>query len=202
MSEYKIKPYDESYIEKQVEIGTSFAERWLAYGQSSVEQVKQNYSRENFDPDTRLYCFEGDEMVGYIGANIAEVEEENIKRANTRLAFVLPGHEEAFNLLYDQLLEVLKKKGVSEIESPQLKQHDNYYELAEGLGFSFSRTIGEIYVGTPKTFKPFKTDSVITDYNHESDSEGVMKFLSEAYPNMTEEIVKNYVNRMPENSIS
>lgn len=42
MSEYKIKPYDEAYIEKQVEIGNHFAQKWITYGQSNVEQVKQN----------------------------------------------------------------------------------------------------------------------------------------------------------------
>lgn len=48
MSEYKIKHYDESYIEKQVEIGNYFAQKWITYGQSSVEKVKQVYSREKF----------------------------------------------------------------------------------------------------------------------------------------------------------
>ena len=86
MSEYTMKPYNESFIEKQVEIGTSFSQKWIAYGQSSVEQVKEAYSRDTFIPDTRLYCFKGDEMVGYIGANIVDVEEE--KRSHVILSIL------------------------------------------------------------------------------------------------------------------
>jgi hypothetical protein len=199
MSEYQIKSYDESYIEKQVEIGTSFAERWIGYGQTQVERLKEVYSRENFDPETRLYCFKGDELVGFIGANVVDVEDEDIKRADTRLAFVLPGHEDAFDLLFNQLVEVLKKKEVSRIETFQTILHDNYYELAEGLGFSYNRTITEIYTGTPDAFKLFETELDVFDYNHETDADGIKKFLKEAYPNLTDERIENYVNRIPEN---
>ena len=199
MSEYTIKPYDKSYIEEQVEIGMSFSERWIAYGQTPVDRLREAYSRENFDPETRLYCFKGDEMVGYIGANVVDVEDEGIKRADTRLAFVLPGHEEAFDLLFSQLLEVLKKKEVSRIETPQTVLQDNYYELAEGLGFTFNRTITEIYTGAPDAFKPFKTDLDVVDYDHGTDAEGVKKFLKESYANLTDEVIENYVNRIPEN---
>ena len=199
MSEYQIKSYDESYIEKQVEIGTSFAERWIGYGQTQVERLKEVYSRENFDPETRLYCFKGEEMIGFIGANVVDVEDEGIKRADTRLAFVLPGHEEAFDLLFSQLVEVLKKKEVSRIETFQTILHDNYYELAEGLGFSYNRTVTEIYTGTPDTFKPFETELKVVDYNPETDAAGIKKFLKEAYPNFTDEGIENYVNRLPEN---
>ncbi len=201
MSEYTIKPYDESYIEKQVEIGTTFANRWISYGQSNVERVKENYARDTFDPETRLYCFKGEEMVGYIGANIVEVdvEEEKIKRAQTRLAFVLPGHEGAFDLLYDQLLTVLKEKEVDEIETPQTVLNDNYYELAEKLGFSKTRQAGDIFLCDLSKMIPFETDHKIVDYNHETDAEQVKSQLNAAYPNLEGENLENYVNRMANN---
>ncbi|MHA1217885.1 MAG: hypothetical protein ACTSSN_12380 [Candidatus Heimdallarchaeaceae archaeon] len=199
MTDYTIKPYNESYIEKQVEIGNLFAQKWIAYGQSSVEQVKETYSRETFDPETRLYCFKGDDMVGYIGANIVDVEEEKIKRAQTRLAFVLPEHEGAFNLLFDQLVEVLKQKEVTEIETPQTILNDNYYEIAEKLGFSKTRTVTEIYLCDPSNAKNFETNNSIADYNHETDVEQVKKQLGETYPNLTGDNLENYVNRIAEN---
>ena len=199
MTDYTIKPYNESYIEKQVEIGTHFANKWIAYGQSSVEQVKEAYSRDTFDPDTRLYCFKGDEMVGYIGANIVDVEEEKIKRATSRLAFVLPGHEGAFDLLFDQLLGVLKEKEVNEIETPQTSLNDNYYGLAEKLGFSKTRTVTDIFLCDTSKIKPFDSDYSIVDYNHETDVEQVKKQLGETYPNLAGDNLENYVNRIAEN---
>jgi len=199
MTDYTIKPYNESFIEKQVEIGNHFAQKWIAYGQSSVEQVKEVYSRETFDPATRLYCFKGDEMVGYIGANIVDVEEENIKRAQTRLAFVLPGHEGAFNLLFEQLVEVLKQKEVAEIETPQTVLNDNYYELASNLGFSKTRTVTDIFFCDTSNIKSYETKLPITDYNHETDVEQVKKQLGETYENLAGDALDNYVNRVAEN---
>lgn len=201
MPEYEVKSYDESFIEKQVEIGTTFADRWISYGQSNVEQVKANYARDTFDPETRLYCFKGEVMVGYIGANIVEVdvEEEKIKRAQTRLAFVLPDHEGAFDLLHDQLLDVLKQKEVDEIETPQTVLNDNYYELAEKLGFSKTRSAGEIFLCDLAKMNSFETKHEIIDYNHEIDAEQVKQQLNATYPNLEGEVLDNYVNRMATN---
>ena len=72
MTDYVIKTYDESFLEKQVEIGTHFAKKWLTFTQSNAEKLKQIYSQDNFDSDTRLYCFKDKEMVGYIGATISD----------------------------------------------------------------------------------------------------------------------------------
>ena len=199
MSDYEIKPYDESYIEKQVEIGNYFAQKWITYGQSSVEQVKELYSRDNFDPETRLYCFKGEEMVGYIGATIQDLEEEKIKRAQTRLAFVLPGHEEAFGLLCNKLFEVLKEKEVSEIQTPQTKFLDNYIELAEDYGFSKLRTVNEIFIGKPAKMANMDLDVEVSEYNHETDAEELKEMFFKAYENFGREGIENYVNRMAEN---
>ena len=46
MSEYMIKPYDESHIEKQLEIGNYYAQKWITYSQTSVEQVKNKLTRK------------------------------------------------------------------------------------------------------------------------------------------------------------
>ena len=201
MTGYTIKPYDESFIEKQVEIGNTFANRWISYGQTPVEQLRERYSAEDFDPETRLYCFKGDEMIGFIGANIIEVEEENkkIKRAQSRLAFVLPGNEGAFELLYNQLLEVLKQKGVDEIDTPQTILNDNYYEFAEKLGFIKTRTAGDLFLCDFSKMKFFETEHTIVDYDHETDVEQVKTMLNAAYPNLEGDDLENYVNRVANN---
>ena len=194
MSDYVIKSYDESYLEKQVEIGTYFSKKWIAYTQTPLERLKQAYSRDSFDPDTRLYCFKDDEMIGFIGANITEVEEENIKRADTRLAFVLPGHEEAFFSLYKKLEEILKEKGVSVIQTIQSTLNDNYYELTEKLGFTFDKSSIEIYMGATDSYTKFETDLPISDFNQETDLDQAKKKLKEVYENLTDEIIDNYLN--------
>jgi hypothetical protein len=200
MSEYTIKQYDESFIDKQVEIGNTFANRWISYGQTPVDRLRERYSADDFDPETRLYCFKGDEMVGFIGANVTEVEEEErkFKRAQTRLSFVLPGHEDAFGLLYDQLLDVLKQKGVEEVQTPQTILNDDYYQKAEKLGFSKTRKTADIFLCDISKMKPFETDYEIVDYNHETDVEQVKTMLVEAYPNIGDNL-DTYVERMANN---
>lgn len=138
-------------------------------------------------------------MVGYIGATIQDLEEEKIKRAQTRLAFVLPGHEEAFGLLCNKLFEVLKEKEVSEIQTPQTKFLDNYIELAEDYGFSKLRTVNEIFIGKPAKMANMDLDVEVSEYNHETDAEELKEMFFKAYENFGKEGIENYVNRMAEN---
>ncbi|MCG3222361.1 MAG: GNAT family N-acetyltransferase [Candidatus Heimdallarchaeota archaeon] len=199
MTEYEIRKYDESYIEDQVKIGMMLAERTFTYRQSSVEQVKQVYSREDFDPETRLYCFKGDELVGYIGARVSEVEEEKIKVAQTRLAFYLPGHDKAYDLLYDHLVEVLKNKDVKRIETGQTVAEGHYYELAKKKGFQLVRDGVNIYQFEFSNLKDFATDSEAGDFNKETESEQVIKMLGELYTEIPAENIQNALNNYAEN---
>ncbi|NPD88840.1 MAG: GNAT family N-acetyltransferase [Asgard group archaeon] len=194
MSDYVIKSYDESFLKKQVEIGTIYSKKWLTFTQSNVEKLRQIYSQDNFDSDTRLYCFKDKEMVGYISATIIIDEEKNTKRANTRLAFVLPGHEKMFYTLYSQLEEILKEKGVSVITTTQSKMNDNYYELAEKIGFIYEKTNVEIFIGSSNSFKEFESDLPISDFNREINYNLALKKLKETYKNSTEEALTNYLN--------
>ncbi len=199
MSDYIIKGYNEDFIEDQVNIGSTLAKEWLAYTQSNVEQVKQVYSRDDFDPETRLYCFKDDKMVGYIGATIRDDEEEKIKISQTRLAFALPGHEEAYDLLYDELLKVLKKKEVKRIESPQNNLNGNTYELAKKKGFEYSRSVAETYLLSPDKFKKFETEEIVDEYNHEKEIEYIIKMFDEAYEQLTPERIQTMMNNLMEN---
>ncbi|NPD89011.1 MAG: hypothetical protein HGN29_09805 [Asgard group archaeon] len=199
MTEYEIRKYDESYIEDQVRIGTLLAERTFTYGQSSVEQIKQVYAREDFDPETRLYCFKGDELVGFIGARVREDEEEKIKIAQSRLAICLPGHENAFDLLYENLVEVLKKKDVQRIETGQTVAEGFYYDLTKKKGFELVRDGVFIYQFEFSNLKDFETDAEVGDFDKETDAEQVVNRLCELYPQIQKENVQNAVNNYAEN---
>ena len=199
MTEYEIRKYDESYIEDQVKIGMMLAERTFTYRQSSVEQVKQAYSREDFDPETRLYCFKGDELVGYIGARVREEEEEKIKIAQSRLAFYLPGHETAYDLLYDHLVEVLKTKGVKRIETGQTVTEGQYYDLAMKNGFELIRDGVSIYQFDFSNFKEYETEAAAGDFDKETEAEQVVKMLGDLYTEITTENIQNAVNNYAEN---
>ena len=199
MTDYIIKEYDESYIEDQVRVGMTLAERTFTYGQSNVEQIKQTYSREDFDPETRLYCFKDDELVGFIGARIREDEDEKIKIAQSRLAICLPGHEKAFDLLYDNLVEVLKKKEVKRIETGQTVVEGTIYNLAKKKGFELIRDGVYIYQFDFSSFKDFSTDAEAGDFDLETEAEQVVKMLGELYTQIPTENIQNALNNYAEN---
>ncbi|NHJ32845.1 MAG: hypothetical protein FK732_08280, partial [Asgard group archaeon] len=66
MPKYEIKSYQEEFLEAQEKVGTEATKEWQAFGQTPAAQLKQIYSQEGFDPETKLYAFKGDEMVGFL----------------------------------------------------------------------------------------------------------------------------------------
>ena len=74
MSDYIIKSYEEGFIEEQVQVGTEAIKDWKIFGQTSAERLKQLYSADGFDPETRIYCFKDDKMVGFLTAEVRETE--------------------------------------------------------------------------------------------------------------------------------
>ena len=70
MSDYEIKIYEAGFEEAQAQLGTELTQDWQDFGQTPADRLKQYYSAEDFDPETRLYAFKGEEMVGFIVARI------------------------------------------------------------------------------------------------------------------------------------
>ena len=101
MSKYEIKSYQEAFLEAQEKVGTEATKDWRGFGQTPAAQLKQAYSREGFDPETKLYAFKGDELVAFLTSSIIPESDDGIKRANLEFALCLPGHEECSDLLFE-----------------------------------------------------------------------------------------------------
>ena len=74
---YKIKPYQESFLDDHVKIGTEVLKNWDNIGQSPKESLLQQYSQPDFDPNTKLYAFFGDKMVGFVTSKILRNENNS-----------------------------------------------------------------------------------------------------------------------------
>ncbi|MHA2166495.1 MAG: hypothetical protein ACXAAT_11585 [Candidatus Hodarchaeales archaeon] len=74
--EYVIHTYREEYLDDHVRIETNERKRWDIIVRPDKEQVKteltQRYSQLDFDPETSLSAFKGDEMIGFITSSIYE----------------------------------------------------------------------------------------------------------------------------------
>lgn len=135
---YIIRSYEESFVEKQAEIGRVATDSWIGYNMASADAIRNTYSQENFDPDTRLYAFKDDEMVGFLTGHIFD-NPEGVKEANYRFPILKAEHEEAAKPLIDRSFEVLKAKGVTKIRTSVKADWGNFKQYAEDYGFKYER---------------------------------------------------------------
>lgn len=66
MSDYVIKDYRIGVEQDQVRIGYETAKNWIWPYACDLDDLLEIHGRPDFDPDTRHYCYLGEEMVGYM----------------------------------------------------------------------------------------------------------------------------------------
>ncbi|MDH5646334.1 MAG: hypothetical protein OEZ01_10020, partial [Candidatus Heimdallarchaeota archaeon] len=100
----EIRTFDPSYIESQVELGKNVTKNWKTFTQTSSEQLKRSYTNENFDPETRLYAFKDNQLVGFLTSSV----NKQTGTAGFRFPLVAEGHEDCASPLIVKALDVLK----------------------------------------------------------------------------------------------
>jgi hypothetical protein len=138
MNEYVIKDYQKGFEQDQVRIGLEVARNWIWPYAYHLDELLKIHARPDFDPDTRHYCFLGDEMVGYMFSLVTPLGDSGISTANLDFPRMLPGHEQAAALLIAKALESLRKKGISRVVGRVTTMCPNDVQLAEKMGFTIS----------------------------------------------------------------
>lgn len=138
MNEYVIKDYQKGFEQDQVRIGLEVARNWIWPYAYHLDELLKIHARPDFDPDTRHYCFLGDEMVGYMFSIVTPLGDHGISAASLDFPRMLPGHEQAAALLIAKALDTLRKKGVSRVVGRVTTMCPNDVQLAEKMGFSIS----------------------------------------------------------------
>ena len=188
MSDYVIKQYQEEFIEDQFKVGSEVVKDWKFFGQTSVEELKQAYSRENFDPETRLYCFKDEKLVGFLTAAVNETEEERF--GFLRLPFVLPENKDAEELLFNGIVEVFKKKGIKNIRAQASEHWGNTLELVKKWNFEKKEENFYVYSANLKEIALDKNDKIeVRSFDYEKDVESMVEIFKEKY-GYTEEAAK------------
>jgi hypothetical protein len=180
---YVIKTYQEEFLEDHELIGNVATKDWIFYGQTPAEQLKVVYSQENFDPETRLYCFKGEQMIGFQTAKIVESEEgETKKMGSLEFPIIMPGNEEAYDLMMEQMLETLKEKGVEVIQTRVANGWLGTNELSKKWGYTYKE---DAYISFKIEIDKFVTPEVkeleIVNYDHEKDVEKMVKIFIEEF---------------------
>lgn len=143
MSNYSFKKYEPGFEIEQAKIAEENAMEWIWPFYFTAEAFQQKYSQLDFDPDTVLYCFDGDLMVGYIHADIGSsegvfgpnFEEEDGIGASFDIPRVKKGYEEVAELLLEEMIIILKEKGISFLLTRVTTMRKNSQQLVENFGF-------------------------------------------------------------------
>ena len=135
MKKYVVKDYQKGFEQGQVQIGLDVAQNWIWPYAYHLEGLLKIHSQPDFDPQTRHYCFLDDKMVGYMFSLVQSGEGTSLT-ANLEFPRMMPGHEEAAELLMERAFETLKKKGVSRIDGRVTTMCPGDIWLAEKSGFS------------------------------------------------------------------
>ncbi len=140
MPKYVIRDYQKGFEQDQARIGIDVARSWIWPYAYHLEDLLKIHSQPDFDPDTRQYCFLDDQMVGYVFSLCQPSGDNDNKETIATLEFprMLPGHEQAAELLIEKALETLRKKGVARVVGRVTTMCPGDILLAEKMGFSIS----------------------------------------------------------------
>jgi len=135
--EYIIKDYQKGYEKEQARIGREVSRNWIWPYAYDLEDLLEIHAHPNFDPDTRHYCFSGDEMVGFMFSVITPSQNDDPLTATLAFPRLLPGHEQAAELMIEMALIRLREKGVDRVLGRVTTMCPGTIKLAEKMGFSF-----------------------------------------------------------------
>ncbi|MFW9852033.1 MAG: hypothetical protein ACFFDS_03770 [Candidatus Thorarchaeota archaeon] len=204
MSAYELKNFQKGFEEDQAKVGVKVASKWIFAHQTPTERLKEVYSQPDFDPETRHYCFKGKEMVGFLTTRVLEEEEGKPKKASLVFPSVLPGHEEATDLLYEKAIETLKNKGVEVVETYASALCGNQVDLANKYGFKYVKDVDNLLFTLKVSNIDEKEDtSKIRKFDKEKDLEAWIELVKK-YDEADDERIKRIVEELgeEENSIA
>ncbi|NHJ49615.1 MAG: hypothetical protein FK733_17630 [Asgard group archaeon] len=175
---YEIKQYQEEFLEEIYEVGVEALKDWTYEAQTPVVSLKQSYSRPEFDPETRLYAFSEGKMIGFVVSRVLGEVDSKIK-ADISYPRVLKDYNDAFDLLFEKVVEVLKTKDVKVVRTTASEKWPNTIGTLEKLGYSYVSDRYHLYNLKTKNYNIDKTIALedITVYDHKKDKKDVVNFL-------------------------
>lgn len=187
MTDYKLQLYQKGIEEAQSSLGREVTEKWEDFHQSSAEYLQNVYSRPDFDPETRLYAFKDDELVGFMVSRVVpESEKEERRIANLDFPFVKKGHEEVSKILYEKAIKTLKRKGVKLVQARVGKNWHGTVEQAEKLGYK-KKNIMFLRMMTEVTRIQLENiEERFNEFDPEQDEEQLIQFYKDHF-NMSDE---------------
>jgi len=145
LRDYTIENHRKGVEADHARIGIQVALNWLwplAHDQEDWEKMN---AMPGFDPDTRLYCYLGDEMIGCMFWQANSPTEGAPATATVDFPRMLPGHEYAAELMLAHAFETIRKKGISRVVGRVNTMAPGDILLAEKMGYSITDWGHKVY---------------------------------------------------------
>ena len=192
MTDYTIKKYHEGFEEKQAELGTEVSKNWQQFGQTPADRLKEAYSQPEFDPETRLYAFKGEEMVGFLTSAVNQEQEDGKTIATLSIPIVKVGHEEALTLLMDKALQTLKDKGTEVVRTVASNTWGDYAKIPEKWEFEKVRVNAYLVSQKLDSIKTVDDVENVLLYDKERDLDQLVEIFVKELGMTEEQAIQNF----------
>ncbi|NHJ87989.1 MAG: hypothetical protein FK734_21170 [Asgard group archaeon] len=181
MTDYEIKIYQPGFENEQEKIGREVAKTFLIPHQTPATRLKEVYTAEDFDPETRLYAFKGEKMIGFLTSRVLPIGDDGIQRANLTPPSVLTGYEDAEKILFKKVIAILKNKGVQKVLSNYGAFANKSKKDAENLGYKLVNEAYFLYnVNLDDIDSSISLDNIIA-FDYDKHQEMCAKILADEY---------------------
>lgn len=181
MGDYEIKHYQKGFEDEHARVGIEVAKSFGAPHQTPAERLRERYSQEDFDPETRLYAFKGEKMVGFLTSRVLVESEDGIKTASLTPPSVLSDHKKAEELLFNKAVEVLKNKGVKKIQSNFGVNASKNAATAKKWGYKLVRDVYFCYKVNLDVVDTSISHENLIDFNFDAHQEQCAKIIADEY---------------------
>lgn len=193
---YRVEYYREEFLEMQEQIGNTVFEKWVGQRQTTADDLKKAYSGENFDPETKLYAFKDDKMVGFLTASILPHQEDQPKTARMEFPLVLEDYEDAVPLLLETAFDTLRRKHVSLVLSRAAPLWGKTVELANQWGYELNNVMSKVSTFDPREIEMNEDTSVVKQFDVESEIEAMLEFFVKIYDMTDDSQIQNIKNQI------
>lgn len=192
MSHYLIRSYQPEFIDMQVEVGKRVVKDWKYLAQTPAEQLKQLYSQSDFDPETRLFCFKGETLVGFLTAKTMKEDKEEV--GFLRFPFVLDEHNVVKDLLMERIIEVFKSRGIKKIQGVAGSIWGDSLDIAKRWEFKEVVDRAIAYTLDVESFEIIEDEFEVISFDFENDIEQIIEIYSQELnspPEKTTQFLEN-----------
>ena len=182
MNNYKIYTYQPGFDAEQAQIGIQVALEWTWPFAYDLDDLLKIHSQPEFDPETHLYCFLENEMVGYLTLTPLSTTETEGAILSINFPRMKSGIKTVAPLLMEKALEFARKKGFRKVVGRVSSMNPIEIHWVEQAGFKLYDWGHKVYYQYELAHGKINlTNDLVEPINPECDLEEIAELASHWY---------------------